>query len=101
MQSLPYRHHRAYQILDQHREGVGSMKDLDDLQMLSNYLYEMSNCGLGQTAGSPIKDIFNYFRAEVEAHIKLKGLPHWYLPDERTKALDTQLERVDHDQSEY
>ena len=50
-------------------------KDLDDLQMFSTYLYEMSNCGLGQTAGSPLKDILNYFRSEVEAHIKLKVCP--------------------------
>jgi NADP-reducing hydrogenase subunit HndC len=71
---------RAYQILENISEGVGSMKDLDDLQMLSNYLYEMSNCGLGQTAGSPLKDILNYFRAEVEAHIKLKVCPTGICP---------------------
>ena len=46
------------------------MKDLDDLQSMSKWLYEMSNCGLGQTAGSPLKDILTHFRDEVEAHIK-------------------------------
>ena len=66
---------RAYQILDNISEGLGSLKDLDDLQMFSTYLYEMSNCGLGQTAGSPLKDVLNYFRSEVEAHIKLKVCP--------------------------
>jgi NADP-reducing hydrogenase subunit HndC len=30
---------------------------------------------LGQTAGAPIKDILTYFRAEVEAHIRLKVCP--------------------------
>jgi len=35
----------------------------------------LANCGLGQTAGTPIKDILKYFRAEVEAHIRLKGCP--------------------------
>jgi len=63
---------RAYQILDSISEGLGSPKDLDDLQMLSSYLYEMSNCGLGQTAGSPLKDILLHFRAEVETHIHQK-----------------------------
>lgn len=66
---------RAFQILDNISEGLGSLKDLDDLQTFSTYLYEMSNCGLGQTAGSPLKDILNYFRPEVEAHIKLKVCP--------------------------
>jgi len=63
---------RAYQILLRISEGLGSMKDLDDLQDISKWLYEMSNCGLGQTAGSPLKDILNHFRAEVEAHIVKK-----------------------------
>lgn len=66
---------RAYQILDNISEGLGRLKDLDDLQTFSTYLFEMSNCGLGQTAGSPLKDILNYFRPEVEAHIKLKVCP--------------------------
>jgi NADP-reducing hydrogenase subunit HndC len=71
---------RAYQILNNISEGVASVKDLDDMQMLSSWLYEMSNCGLGQTAGSPLKDILNYFRAEVEAHIKLKVCPTGICP---------------------
>ena len=51
------------------------MKDLEDLKNISNWLYEMSGCGLGQTAGTPIKDIFAHFKDEVEAHIKLKECP--------------------------
>lgn len=66
---------RAYQILSNISEGLGSMKDLDDLESMSKWLYEMSNCGLGQTAGSPLRDILNHFRDEVEAHIKLKECP--------------------------
>ena len=66
---------RAYQILNNISEGLGTMKDLDDLQDISKWLYEMSNCGLGQTAGSPLRDILNHFRDEVEAHIKLKECP--------------------------
>jgi len=30
---------------------------------------------LGQTAGTPIHDILTHFRAEVEAHIRLKVCP--------------------------
>jgi len=66
---------RAYQILDNISEGLGNLKDLCDLETFSTFLYEMSNCGLGQTAGSPLKDILSYFRSEVEAHIKLKVCP--------------------------
>jgi len=71
---------RAYQILTNISEGLGSMKDLDDLQSLSKWLYEMSNCGLGQTAGSPLKDILNHFRPEVEAHILQKECPAGVCP---------------------
>jgi NADP-reducing hydrogenase subunit HndC len=71
---------RAYQILDGISEGIGAMKDLDDLQMLCSNLYELSNCGLGQTAGTPVRDILRHFRAEVEAHINLKVCPTGICP---------------------
>ncbi len=66
---------RAFDVLTNISEGVGKMQDLTDLQMLSKQLYELSNCGLGQTAGSPLADILTHFQAEVEAHIKLKVCP--------------------------
>jgi NADP-reducing hydrogenase subunit HndC len=66
---------RAYQILENISKGCSTLKDLDDLQMLSENLYEMSNCGLGQTAGTPLRDILKYFRPEVETHVTLKVCP--------------------------
>jgi len=71
---------RAYQILSNISEGTASIKDLDDLEQISDFLYQMSNCGLGQTSGTPIKDILNNFKAEVEAHIKLKVCPSGVCP---------------------
>jgi len=71
---------RAYEILTNISEGTGSLKDLDDLNMLSEYLYQLSNCGLGQTAGTPLRDTLQYFRAEVEAHIRLKVCPAGVCP---------------------
>ena len=71
---------RIYQILDGISEGIGSMKDLEDLQMLCINLYDLSNCGLGQTAGTPVRDILRHFRAEVEAHINLKVCPSGVCP---------------------
>jgi len=72
--------HRAYSILSNISEGISTMQDLDVLQMMSEQLVELSNCGLGQTAGSPLKDILAHFRAEVEAHIKLKVCPTGVCP---------------------
>jgi NADP-reducing hydrogenase subunit HndC len=66
---------RAFQILSAFSEGRGSPRDLDDLQMLSENLTELSHCGLGQTAAVPIRDILKHFRAEVDAHIQLKVCP--------------------------
>jgi NADP-reducing hydrogenase subunit HndC len=71
---------RAFQILTNISEGLGTKKDLDDLQDISIWLYEMSNCGLGQTAGSPLKDIMSHFSDEVEAHINLKECPAGVCP---------------------
>ncbi|MEA4908032.1 MAG: NADH-quinone oxidoreductase subunit NuoF [Chloroflexi bacterium] len=66
---------RAYDILTNISEGTGQLRELDDLQILSEYLEKLSNCGLGQTAGAPLRDILKHFRAEVEAHIRLKVCP--------------------------
>jgi len=71
---------RAFEILSNISEGTGSLKDLTDLMNLSDNLYQLSNCGLGQTAGAPIRDILNHFRAEVEAHIRLKVCPTGVCP---------------------
>ncbi len=71
---------RAYETLVNISEGIGSLKDLEDLLMLSHQLYELSNCGLGQTAGSPLYDILAHFRAEVEAHVKLRVCPTGVCP---------------------
>ena len=71
---------RAYETLSNIAEGVGTMQDLKDLQMMSDQLVELSNCGLGQTAGSPLKDILTHFRAEVDAHVKLKVCPAGVCP---------------------
>ncbi len=66
---------RAHQILEGICGGCSSLKDLNDLQMLSENLYEMSNCGLGQTAGTPLRDILKYFLPEVKMHVVLKVCP--------------------------
>jgi NADP-reducing hydrogenase subunit HndC len=51
------------------------MNDIDALRDISKWLYEMSNCGLGQTAGSPIKDILNHFRRKLKRTFSRKNAP--------------------------
>lgn len=74
---------RAYEILTRISEGRGQMKDLDEILSLSDNLALLSNCGLGQTAGTPLKDIITHFRAEVEAHIRLGVCPSGVCPMEQ------------------
>ena len=71
---------RAYQVLQRITEGQGVMNDLEELSALSDNLGQLSNCGLGQTASTPLKDILTHFRAEVEAHIRLKVCPTGICP---------------------
>ncbi len=66
---------RALRILTAIGEGRGQLGDLDTLLYLAQQMEISSNCGLGQTAAVPIRDTLKYFRAEVEAHIRLGVCP--------------------------
>jgi NADP-reducing hydrogenase subunit HndC len=66
---------RSYEILENISQGNGSLEDLDELQRLGETMVALSNCGLGQTAAVPARDIMLHFRAEVEAHIRLGVCP--------------------------
>jgi len=80
---------RTLRLLTNITEGKGKMKDLDELLVMSENMFLLSNCGLGQTAGTPAKDILTHFRAEVEAHIRLGICPTGVCPmheRERAKA---------------
>jgi NADP-reducing hydrogenase subunit HndC len=71
---------RAYEILARLVDGAGVMEDLDELKFLCDNMEQLSNCGLGQTAAVPIRDILKHFRAEVEAHIRLGVCPAGVCP---------------------
>lgn len=71
---------RAQEILTHISEGQGQMKDLDELVSLADNMAVLSNCGLGQASGTPIRDVLKYFRAEVEAHIRLRVCPAGICP---------------------
>lgn len=60
---------RALEIVSAISQGRGRLQDLDTLEALFPELERLSNCGLGQTALVPTRDMLKYFRSEVEAHI--------------------------------
>jgi NADP-reducing hydrogenase subunit HndC len=66
---------RSYEIVDRISKGQGKLEDLDTLQLLISEMERASNCGLGQTATVPIRDMLKHFRTEVEAHIQLGSCP--------------------------
>ena len=66
---------RTYEIVDRISKGQGRLEELDLLLSLGQEMERASNCGLGQTASVPIRDMLKHFRTEVEAHILLGSCP--------------------------
>jgi NADP-reducing hydrogenase subunit HndC len=66
---------RAYQIMERISQGQGCTEDLDTLIGIAQEMERASNCGLGQTAAVPIRDMLKHFRTEIEAHILLGTCP--------------------------
>jgi len=66
---------RAYEIVEIISQGQGKLEDLDKLMEIAREMERASNCGLGQTAAVPIRDMLKHFRTEVEAHIRLGSCP--------------------------
>lgn len=71
---------RMYDLLTGITKGAGKLEDLEVLNSLSISLFDLSNCGLGQSAGTPVHDMIAYFKTEVEAHIKLGVCPAGICP---------------------
>jgi NADP-reducing hydrogenase subunit HndC len=66
---------RLYEIVERISHGKGRLEDLDVLTNLAQEMERTANCGLGQTAAVPIRDMLKHFRTEVEAHILLGSCP--------------------------
>jgi NADH:ubiquinone oxidoreductase subunit F (NADH-binding)/(2Fe-2S) ferredoxin/NAD-dependent dihydropyrimidine dehydrogenase PreA subunit len=62
-------------ILNRICEGLGTMKDLDELERLAHMIQETSLCGLGQTAPNPVLSTLKHFRDEYIAHVVDKTCP--------------------------
>jgi NADH:ubiquinone oxidoreductase subunit F (NADH-binding) len=66
---------RMLDILQQIKDGKGSIEDLDTLKELAWTVANGSLCGLGQTAPNPVLTTLRYFRDEYEEHVKNKRCP--------------------------
>jgi NADP-reducing hydrogenase subunit HndC len=60
---------RLFEIMNQVADGRAGLEDLEEMLRVSEAMCEVSNCGLGQTASTALRDILKYFREEVEAHV--------------------------------
>lgn len=61
---------RMKEILTKICEGQASMKDLAELEELTDMVSELSMCGLGKEAPNPVTSTLKYFRDEYIAHIE-------------------------------
>jgi [NiFe] hydrogenase diaphorase moiety large subunit len=55
--------------LDKIAEGRGSRYEINDLMRLAELLRRTSHCGLGQTAGNPVRDTWAKFRPAYERRL--------------------------------
>ncbi len=67
--------HQMFTILERITRGEGKLRDLEQLEQLSQLVKTTSLCGLGQTAPNPVLTTLRYFRDEYEAHINKKKCP--------------------------
>ena len=58
-----------YQIIADISTGRGSLENLEELRSWGQDMELLSNCGLGQTASTAVRDILKHFRQEIEEHI--------------------------------
>jgi NADP-reducing hydrogenase subunit HndC len=71
---------RMYEMVSAITEGKGQLRHLDDMLYMGEQMEKLSNCGLGQTAFAPVRDMIKHFRTEVEAHIRLGVCPTGICP---------------------
>ena len=66
---------RLLELLEKITEGKGTMRDLERIEELAQFIKDNSLCGLGQTAPTPVLSTLHYFRDEYLAHIQDKYCP--------------------------
>jgi NADH:ubiquinone oxidoreductase subunit F (NADH-binding) len=71
---------RLFEIMTQVSEGRGKLEDLDEMLKISEAMSEVSNCGLGQTASTALRDILKYYGEEVRVHVAEQVCPAGICP---------------------
>ena len=66
---------RLLELLEKITSGNGTMRDLERIEELAQFIKENSLCGLGQTAPNPVLSTLQYFLDEYLAHIQDKRCP--------------------------
>ena len=66
---------QMHDILNKICSGMGTIKHLNQLEELCEYVSSMSLCGLGQTAPNPVRSTLHYFRDEYLEHIENNRCP--------------------------
>ena len=66
---------RLLELLEKITSGNGTMRDLERIEELAQFIKENSLCGLGQTAPNPVLSTLRYFRDEYIEHIQHKRCP--------------------------
>ncbi len=66
---------RLLELLTKITDGKATMKDLDELEELSQTIKTGSLCALGQTAANPVLSTLKHFRDEYIAHVVDKTCP--------------------------
>ena len=61
-------------LLQKVTDGLGTQKDLSQLEQISFAMQKASLCGLGQTAPNPVLSTLHYYRAEYDALRAVAGM---------------------------
>jgi bidirectional [NiFe] hydrogenase diaphorase subunit len=61
---------QLHRLLQRISQGLGTRRDLEQLEALCDMVKHTSLCGLGQSAPNPVLSTLRYFRGEYEALIR-------------------------------
>jgi bidirectional [NiFe] hydrogenase diaphorase subunit len=61
---------QLYRLLQRIGQGLGTRRDMEQLESLCDMVKHASLCGLGQSAPNPVLSTLRYFRGEYEALIR-------------------------------
>jgi NADH:ubiquinone oxidoreductase subunit F (NADH-binding) len=82
---------RMREVLEEFSTGRGSLKDLEELQSLSEAVKDGSLCALGGSAPNPVLTTLRYFRDEYESHILQHRCPATVCKDLITYSINPEL----------